>query len=414
MNFFSTEVCVIGAGPGGAAAALQLDKLGISCLVADRARFPRDKVCGDALSGKVVVTLNRIDPGILEHFEPTGQALPSFGVQFVAPNGKSLRVPFKKNYSKSDKAPGYISRRMSFDDHLVQQLRKRQGIRLLEETAITGFRYEDGYWLLTDDKQELTIKTRLVLAADGAQSAFARQSGLVPVEPGHYCAGIRGYYSGVQGLDPDGFIELHFLKEFLPGYFWIFPLPNGLANVGVGMRSDAVSKKKVHLKKAMEQLLLTHPALRDRFRHARLEGDIKGYGLPLGSKKRSLSGNGFMLVGDAGSLIDPFTGEGIGNAVISGVKAAETAAAALRAGNFSHDFLRQYDESVYKRLWNELSLSYRMQQLVKYPWLFNMVVNKSQKSKTLQDLIMSMFEDLELRNLLRSPSFYFRLLFTNR
>ena len=116
-----------------------------------------------------------------------------------------------------------------------------------------------------------------------------------------------------------------------------------------------------------------------------------------------------MLLGDAGSLIDPFTGEGIGNAMICGIKAAETVAAVN--GDYSAVQLQQYDESVYKRLWPELSLSKKMQELVKYPWLFNLVVNKAARSKTLRETISCMFEDLDLRGRLKDPRFYLKVLF---
>jgi flavin-dependent dehydrogenase len=64
-----TKVCIIGAGPGGATAALQLAQLGIECIVVDKAVFPRDKVCGDGLSGKVLTLLERIDKGIGERLQ---------------------------------------------------------------------------------------------------------------------------------------------------------------------------------------------------------------------------------------------------------------------------------------------------------------------------------------------------------
>ena len=178
------------------------------------------------------------------------------------------------------------------------------------------------------------------------------------------------------------YIELHFLKEFLPGYLWIFPLPNGEANVGVGMRSDVISKKKINLKKEMMNIIKPYPALKERFIDAELVDDIKGFGLPLGSKKRKISGDNYILIGDAASLIDPFTGEGIGNAMICGMKAAETIINDSSKNRFSSNALISYDEKVYNRLWKELLLSYRMQQLVRFPWLFNFIVKKANNNKT--------------------------------
>lgn len=405
----STSICIIGAGPGGLSAAMFLAKAGIKTLVVEKATFPRDKICGDALSGKVVQTLKRIDPAIADRLHAQPFQVPSWGVTFVAPNGKAIRIPFKKDYDTADTPPGYIAKRIHFDNFLYQEAKQYPEIEILEGCELTDFKRVGEQWQLSG--ADVEILAELVIAADGAQSKFARKVAGIQMESEHYCAGIRAYYDGVEDLDADGFIELHFLKDLLPGYFWIFPLPNGGANVGLGVRSDYISKKRLNLKQMLPQLIGQVPALKERFKGAQLRGDIKGFGLPLGSKKRSISGDGYLLLGDAASLIDPFTGEGIGNAMICGQKAAETLLPLLQSKQaLTADKLLQYDQAVYKRMWNELALSRRMQELVKYPWLFNLVVNKAHRSPTLQETISCMFEDLELRNRLKQPGFYLNLL----
>lgn len=186
------------------------------------------------------------------------------------------------------------------------------------------------------------LQADLVIGAEGDRSLTARQLGGLRKEPDHYCAGIRTYYEGVSGFHEKNFIELHFLKDTLPGYLWIFPLPNGGANVGIGMLSSAIARRRTDLKGLLEKSL-QQPSLRERFSHARRTDPMRGWGLPLGSKKRKLSGDGFLLTGDAGSLIDPFTGEGIGNAMISGRIAAETAVSAIQSDRFDGGFLERYD-----------------------------------------------------------------------
>ena len=119
-----------------------------------------------------------------------------------------------------------------------------------------------------------------------------------------------------------------------------------------------------------------------------------------------------MLIGDAGSLIDPFTGEGIGNAMYSGWFAAEQAIASLKTGDLSAAGLASYDVAVYDRLWSELKLSKRMQELVRFPWLFNLVVNKANRNAALSEMISCMFEDLDIRERLKNPGFYLKLLFS--
>ena len=400
-------VTIIGAGPAGCTAALALSKRGIPVLLLDQSTFPRDKVCGDALSGKVVLTLNRIDPVLSADLRHQDFAQGSYGVEFFAPNGKSLKLPFRKEADPTA-APGFITRRMDFDHWLFRQVECAPGVNVRTGVRIEKFRREGTSWILGDSTGANEFQTDLVIAADGAQSRFSRTVGGIRVEDEHYCAGLRVYYTGVKDLDPMGFIELHFLPDFLPGYFWIFPLKNGAANVGVGLRSDVVARKRINLKQKMEQIIREHPVLSKRFSEAVPEGPVRGYGLPLGSKRRSISGDGYILLGDAGSLIDPFTGEGIGNAMISGLKAAEVVASCQ--GNYSAERMKAYDEAVYKRLWPELNLSKRMQELVRFPWLFNLVVNKASRSAELRDTIACMFEDIDLRGRLKDPRFYWRVL----
>ena len=404
------DICILGAGPGGCTAALKLGQeqpSRISTLLVDKAIFPRDKVCGDALSGKVMNALRRVSPNTLDKLVEQPTQMPSWGIDFVAPNGKHLKVPFSREVGIGQ-APGSIMPRMEFDNLLVEQVKQQGVVELQENTNIKRFeRNSEGFVLHATNGDQ--IHAKLVLAADGANSAFARHVAMVPMEPRHHCAGVRAYYKGVEGLDKDGFIELHFLKELLPGYFWIFPLPNGSANVGLGIRSDMLQKKRFDLKSRLTELVQTHSTLKHRFANAELVGNIQGLGLPLGSKRRALSSDNYMLIGDAGHLIDPFSGEGISHAMISGKKAAETALEAFHVGDLRASSLRVYDASVWKRLGKELAISSKLQQLAQKPWLFNMVVNRASKNPALADTISCMFNDLDMRERLKSPRFYWDL-----
>ena len=196
----------------------------------------------------------------------------------------------------------------------------------------------------------------------------------------------------------------------LPGYFWIFPLPNGEANVGVGMLSDVARRKKVNLKNELQDIIHNDPIISERFKNATLIGTVDGYGLPLGSKQRVISGERYLLTGDAAFLIDPFTGEGIGNALYSGRIAANQAAKALEANDFSAAALAAYDKEVYRVMGPELRISHRLQKLVKYPWLFNLLVKISIRNKQVKELLSCMFYEVDLRKKLAQPSFYIKLL----
>lgn len=410
----TSPVLIIGGGPGGCTAALELAKRGVPAVLVEKAVFPRDKVCGDALSGKVMRTLERVAPELVGRVNADAHRMPSWGVVFVAPGGRALRVPFSRETGVGE-APGSILPRLDFDDMLFQRVKATRGITVLEGTAAKAFeRTADGWSVRLDTPDGVgpgrVVRTRSVLDASGANSFFARHVAGLPMEPRHHAAGVRAYYSGVQGLDPEGFIELVFLKELLPGYLWVFPLPGGRANVGLGLRSDVVRRRKADLKALLVQLLAEHPALKDRFAQAKPEGPIQGMGLPLASKRYKLSGDGYLLIGDAGHLIDPFTGEGIGHAMISGMHAADVAAEALEADDLSAKALKDYDRRVWKRLGQELAISTRLQQLADKPWLFDFVVDRAERNPALAETISCMFTDMDLRARLKKPGFYMDLL----
>ena len=407
-----TDICIVGAGPGGAGTALKLSYLGIPCVLIDKAVFPRDKICGDAISGKVTTLLNRLDPQILSRFHGMQrQQIDVWGIKFAAPNGRDIDVPFSVNFNKEvDTAPGYVSKRVDFDNFLIDEVRRRENITFHDNTEVKNYEKTDDGWIITDKTGNFQVKCKLLIQAGGAYNPFSRHQAGLEKDDKHYAAAVRAYYKNVGQMHDDNFIELHFVKEITPGYFWIFPLPDGGANVGLGMRSDFVSKQKINLKKAMLDIIENNPKFKDRFAGATLEGKITGYGLPLGSKKRPISGENYLLVGDAGHLIDPLTGEGIGNAIYSGFIAAELAEKCLADKRFDAQYLKAYDVRVARVLYSEMRLSYQLQRTLRYPWLANTLANLVARNRKFIYLISEMYTDFALRKQLINPIFWFKLL----
>ena len=195
-------------------------------------------------------------------------------------------------------------------------------------------------------------------------------------------------------------IEIHFVEDLMPGYFWIFPLENGLANVGVGMLFKDLKKKKISLKNSMFKAIENNSLFKERFKNAKLEGEVKGWTLPLGSKHRKLTFNGCVLLGDAASLIDPFTGEGVGNAMTSGQIASEVIADAIKQNNFSTEFLAAYEQRLWAKLDPELKTSYRLQRMGSNKFLLNFVMGKAAKKEKIREVIShTLVEEVPLKNI---------------
>ena len=397
------DAIVVGAGPGGAAAAAFMARNGLSTLLVEKATFPRDKVCGDAISGKSMGVMRRL--GIEDQIESLPYT-PIRGVTFSSPDGAQLSVPFR-----TEGLPGFVCKRKIFDEAVFRSA-VSAGVEVRQQCEMRRLRTSGGRITgvhLRHEGKSLVIESPIVVGADGAYSTVARELGMNQLSPRHYVAGLRSYYEDVSDLGRSGYIELHFVREVLPGYFWIFALPNGAANVGLGMLSSTVKRRDIRLKPLLDRVIGSE-RFRDRFRGARRSGPVVGWGLPLGSRSRTMAGDGWMLIGDAASLIDPFTGEGIGNAMLSGMLAAEWAAKAHAATDFSASFLSGYEKAVLGELKREFGLSHMLQRMLRWRGLVDLVIRKASRSDELASAISCMFDDLGERRRLLSPGFYWRVL----
>ena len=399
------DAIIVGAGPGGATAATFMAEAGLRVLLLDKDRFPRDKVCGDAISGRSIDVMREL--GVTEQLLQA-DSLDSWGITFAAPSGKVVSIPITRDFSQPV-PPAFVCTRQLFDQILFDRA-CAAGVDIRQQTPVEDLLWDDDRVVgvrLKNNPQ--SIHAKLVVGADGAYSAVVRALGMPQLEEKYYAAAVRAYYEGVAGFHEKNFMEIHFLDVCVPGYFWIFPMGPGRANVGVGMLSRDLKARGVQLKELLDACV-NHPRFGSRFEAARRVGAVKGWGLPLGSKPRPMAGHGWMLVGDAASLIDPFTAEGIGNAMASGRSAAQWAARACAAGDFSAAFLAGYEREVQGYLRNELRLSHALQRLTGWRALLDFVIGKAARVPDLAEVLSSMFDDRTQRRRLLSPLFYLRLL----
>jgi geranylgeranyl reductase family protein len=308
------DVAIIGAGPAGATAALALRESGLQVALIDRAEFPRDKVCGDAIPARCEHVLRSMSPSYADELRAFPDKVTIASCRVVAPSRQYFDYSFHTR--------GYCSPRLDFDHFLLELALREAQPDYFFGMRVRGIEREGDHWTIRSDKMEW--RARLIIGCDGANGVTAKQLAGFRMAPEHHCAAVRGYYRGIGGLAPDR-MEIHFLEDWLPGYFWIFPLPDGRANVGFGMVSRQAGRRKLSLRDSLPAITAQAPELAQRFAGAELEGPVTGFGLPMGSRKVPISGEGFLLCGDAASLIEPATGEGIGNAMLSARLAAEVA-----------------------------------------------------------------------------------------
>ncbi len=405
MQEKSFDVIISGAGPAGCATAFSLINSGLSVALLDKAVFPRDKICGDALSVDVINQLPKLSEPLREKFQSLTAKTACHGVKIFSPAGQSVDIPFLNDGTQK---PGYICKRNTFDNFLVEEIRKQQYVTLVENCEVMDTCLNDEDIRVTTSNGKYIAK--LMISAEGAQSVTAKKLG-DKIDRKHYSAGLRIYYDNVKGFHADQYIELYFFTDILPGYLWIFPLPDGQANVGIGMLSSEVAFRKVNLQQTLHRLLTTHPLLKNRFSHARALEKASGFGLPLGSAKKKISGTRFLLTGDSASLIDPFTGEGIANAIRSGRIAASHAIDCFRSNQFSASFNAAYDRKIYASMQPEFLISATLQKLCRYPILFNTIIKKANRSKPVHQALIDALAHVEDKKWLLQPSFYYHLIF---
>ena len=402
------EIIITGGGPAGATAALAAARLGVRVLLVDKRSFPRDKVCGDAVARKSLGYMG--DLGLLDRVmaaphEPIGAAI------LGAPNGTTLRFDLTETPPGGGDAsfPHIICRREVFDNVLFGAAKRE--VDVLENCAVTGVLLDSGavQGVVCNDRR---ITAGVVIGADGYNSIIARKLGLYKYDPESWYVATRAYY---RGLDcPPRTVEVHFIEETLPGFLWMFPCGDGATNVGLGMIHRDIKQRGKSIREVHEAVLKS-PRFRERFERAERTGEIHGWTIPTPDFSRVIHGAGFLLTGDAAGLVDPFSGEGIGNAMGSGMVAARVAAAAVGRGDFSAGSLSDYPRLLWQELdAGELELHYRLRALARHGWLVNFLISRAARHADILKWLSEMTArdgSVERKRALVSPRTYMKLLF---
>ena len=399
------DIIIVGAGPAGSSAALYADRAGLSTVLVDRSFFPRDKICGDALSGKSIKYLRELN--LLDSLKTMPGSVIN-RIVFGSPNHKIIDINLTGSNDISKIKSGYVISRENFDSYLFEKAKNvthtRQGFSvkdiIFDNDKIIGVQgIENG--------RKINLYAPIILGCDGANSIIARKLGVFQADLDNTAIAIRCYYKGVKDLTDQ--IELHFVDEVLPGYFWLFPVGENISNIGIGLRKKEAKKDKRTLNQILKEVIDSN-YFKDRFSKSKPIENPKGWSLPLGRKSRPNCGAGYMLLGDAAGLIDPFTGEGIGNAIVSAKYAIKVALKAIEENNFERSYISKYNNLVWSNLGPELRTSARLQDLARYRMLLNLVISKAANKTEIQNIISGMLVNEVPKEKLSNPLFYLKLL----
>jgi geranylgeranyl reductase family protein len=328
-----TDILIVGAGPAGAAAGIEAARAGARVCVVDRARFPRPKTCGDAVSNGAAGILAElgVDVGALPHAAVRGAAA-------ILPDGSRIARSYGTRL-------GYIVGRYHLDDSLRRRLEKA-GAEVVEGVQIRSLLSEDGRIVGAEGEalaqngapRSFRRRAAIVIAADGPGSVAWTALGAPAPKRAALGLAMTAYFEDVQEGE-QGYSEHYFENELPCGYAWVFPRVNGQSNIGVYQRLDRYRRAKVPLRRLLEQFVARHP---ERFARARAAGRVRSWPLPLARVRPADAAPGLLACGDAGRLIDPLTGEGIWHALHSGRLAGRAALEALAGAGFDRRAARRY------------------------------------------------------------------------
>jgi len=327
------QVVVVGAGPSGAVAAIDLKQKNMQVALVDKADFPRDKICGDGMPLKTIRLLEELGFTEAQLFE---KGFHIKGMVVYSPQG--YQTPLGGLTGSSASKSGCIPRKY-FDALLFRKAQQ------MADKTFNGWRLQklirhNAHWMLilknTQNSTETRISADLVIGADGAYSQVARDARLLQEDRSQTYDGMRLYYLG-EHFEP--LVHIFYDARLLPGYLWIFPVSRQVVNVGLMIKR----KKGKPISALFNEVLESNELVKNILKNARPLNTAQGALLPLGSIPGERISDAVILIGDAAAFINPLTGGGIYNGILSARQAASVAASAFERGDFSKQSLSAYE-----------------------------------------------------------------------
>ena len=319
------DAVVVGAGPGGSAAAYHLASAGRSVALLEKTSFPREKVCGDGLTPRAVKSLVAMGVDTTED----GGWIRNKGLRIFGGNVR-LELPWPDLAAYPDY--GLVRPRLDFD-HVLAKRAVEVGVHLHEHAHVTA-PVVDGrtgrvVGVTTRDGRE--FRAPVTVAADGVSGRLGLQRGVQKRTDRPMGVAVRRYYTSPRHDDDhlESWLELRTPDgRLLPGYGWIFGIGDGTSNVGLGLLNTTDAFRHTAYKGLLDAWLAGLPE-EWGYVEANATAPMRGGALPMGFNRSPHYRDGLLLVGDAAGTVNPFNGEGIAYAMESGRIAAEVVAQAL-------------------------------------------------------------------------------------
>ena len=302
------DVVIIGAGPSGSNAAISYKKLNPDLKIAlvDKAIFPRDKSCGDAFGPGVISALKRFGNEHILEDEPEVVSTTLFGPKNI---GIQNYIPEVKN--KEDSIV-YVIPRLDLDNRILN-LAKEEEVETFEGYRFSKFFNNEesvSVEIENEAKEKYILEAKLLVGADGANSRVRKSLNLKQNSDWNKAIAIRAYIDSPNYLEI--FKERTLMFEInvsaIKGYAWAFPSKGDLLNIGIGVPLSVFKKEKMDIKNLLDEFVKTLESRGVEVENLRME---KSFMLPFASSRPKLGHNRVALIGDAGSMINPMSGEGI-------------------------------------------------------------------------------------------------------
>jgi geranylgeranyl reductase family protein len=394
----SCDVLVVGAGPAGSACAQQLARAGFDVLLVDQHTFPRDKVCGDGLIPDAHTAFGRL--GV--HREVMQAAQRATHVGCIAPRGGRVDVPGRLA----------VLPREVLDD-ILRRAALRAGARWVaparfEAPLLDGNERVAGARLKLADGTRHDVRAAWTVLATGAVPAALIAAGVCQRRTPSGVA-LRGYVRNPAMVGRITALEVMWHKRMSKGYGWIFPCPNGVFNIGVGLAHshDDGPMADVNLRQMFDRFCEVHAPAAELVAGGEQLGPLKGAPLRCSLEGARFSRPGLLVTGEAAGSTYAFTGEGIGKAMETGILASETIAEA-RDTLLTDAQARVRYEAALAALKPRFDLYERANRVNEHPWLADLVIWRARRSPRILKRMSAVLEEkgnpgnlVSLRGILR-------------